>query len=370
MGWDEDGGGLVTGAHRRPPGRGDGGPAVTRIAVIQPALELGAVEANLARCEDLARDAHREHAPAVIVLPEAFSSPNVYDPRIRRVPRPVDGQPFQLLTRLARELGCVVAGGFLAIRGADAYGTYVLAEPDGSAHLHDKDIPTAWEQHFYRGGDDPGVSRCGALGATVGLMSGWEWARNRTAGRVREAGAELVIGGMCWPSMPLNWSVPPFGLWVSREHAIWRRQARELPGQVARIVGAPVAHASHVGPVTGRTPAVPGLAWRTEMLGESQICERDGTVLARLSLEDGEGHVAADVELGPPQPLQDVGERYWIPRMTLSTHLAWHTMNTHGALSYRLNHARRRFPWQGLPACDLPDEIGPAPAAEAPVATS
>ena len=35
----------------------------------------------------------------------------------------------------------------------------MLAEPDGAVHLHDKDIPTAWEQHFYRGGDDAGVVR-------------------------------------------------------------------------------------------------------------------------------------------------------------------------------------------------------------------
>ena len=56
--------------------------------------------------------------------------------------------------------------------------------------------------------------------------------------------------------------------------------------------------------------------------------------------------------------------------MTLSTHLAWHSMNAHGALSYRLNHARRRFPWQALPAGDLPDEIPPHAEAEAPAATS
>ena len=36
------------------------------------------------------------------------------------------------------------------VRGRHTYGTFVLAEPDGSAHLHDKDIPTAWEQYFYR----------------------------------------------------------------------------------------------------------------------------------------------------------------------------------------------------------------------------
>jgi predicted amidohydrolase len=91
---------------------------MTRIAVIQPALELGRVEANLARVEALVRDAHHEHSPEVIVLPEGISSPNVFDERIRDVPRPVDGQPLQLLARLSRELDCVLAGGFLAVRGS------------------------------------------------------------------------------------------------------------------------------------------------------------------------------------------------------------------------------------------------------------
>jgi predicted amidohydrolase len=342
---------------------------MTRIAVVQPALELGEVERNLARIEDLIRDAQREHGAEVIVVPEAFTTPNVYAKVLRGTARPVDGQPLALLTGLARELGCVLAGGFVAVRGRHAYGTFVLAEPDGAVHLHDKDIPTAWEQHFYVGGDDPGVARCDTLGCTVGLMSGWEWARFRTAARVRAAGAQLVLGGMCWPSMPLNWP-GPLRWWALREHAIWRRQASELPGQVARLTGAPVAHASHVGPVQGETPLGPGIPWRTQMIGESQVCDRDGTVLARLTLEDGEGHVAADVELGPAAPLEEIEDRFWIPHMTLTTHAAWYGMNAHGAIGYRLRHARGGFPWQDWPAGDLPDEIPPSSAAAGPAATS
>lgn len=342
---------------------------MTRIAVVQPALELGEVEQNLARVEDLIRDAHREHGAEVIVVPEGFTTPNVYARVLRGTARPVDGQPLQMLTRLARELDCVLAGGFIAVRGRHTYGTFVLAEPDGALHLHDKDIPTAWEQHYYVGGDDTGVVQCATLGCTVGLMSGWEWARFRTAARVRAEGVRLVLGGMCWPSMPLNWP-GPLRLWALREHAIWRRQARELPGQVARLTGAPVAHASHVGPVQGETPLGPGIAWRTQMLGESQICDRDGTVLARLTLEDGQGHVAADIDLQAPAPLDAIQDRFWIPKMTLTTHVAWHAMNTHGALSYKVRHARRGFSWQDWPAGDLPDDILPASAGDAPAATS
>ena len=146
---------------------------MTRIAVVQPALALGEVEANLIRIEDLIRDAHREHNAEVVLVPEGCTSPNVYAKVLLGTARPIDGQPFQLLTRLARELDCVIGGGFVAVRGRHTYGTYVLAEPNGAVHLHDKDIPTAWEQNYYKGGDDDGVVRCETLGITVGLMSGW-----------------------------------------------------------------------------------------------------------------------------------------------------------------------------------------------------
>ena len=337
---------------------------MTRIAVVQPSLALGEVDANLARIERLIRDAHREHAPEVIVVPEACTTPNVFAKVLTGTAQPVDGRPFQLLTRLARELDCVIAGGFVSVRGEDAYGTFVLAEPDGSVHLHDKDIPTAWEHAFYRGGDDAGTPHCAALGCTVGLMSGWEWARFRTASRVRNAGAHVVLGGMCWPSMPTNWPGPLRRL-TEREHALWREQARALPGQVARLTGVPVAHASHVGPVIGETPLAPWLAWPTVMVGESQICDRDGAIRARLSLEDGEGHVAADVDIAaPPAPAEAIEDRFWIPSMSVITKAAWHGMNLHGFISYRLRHARRRFPWQRWPAVDLPDEIAAADADE------
>ena len=344
---------------------------MTRLAVIQPALKLGDVQGNLRHLEDLIRDAYREHHADAILLPEACTSPNVYAKILQRVPLPVTGEAFQLLTGLSRELGCVVGGGFLAIRGRHTYGTYVLAEPDGAAHLHDKDTPSAWEHNYYRGGDDDGVIRCGALNATVGLMSGWEWARYETSRRVRAGGAQLVLGGMCWPSMPTNWP-GPLGRWFAREHDQWKRQQRDLPGQVARLVGAPAAHAAHVGPVLGGTPLAPGLPWPTTMIGESQICDRDGTILARLSEEDGEGHVGAEVTIGEPQSLDEVRERRWIPDVStiVTKGIAWYGMNCHGDVHYHLRHASRRFAWQQLVASDLPDEIPAAKTVQEEAAIS
>ena len=70
---------------------------------MQPAVRLGEIEANLAHVEDLIRDAHREHGPDVITVPESMTTPNVYSRRMLDAARTVDGQPFQLLVRLARE---------------------------------------------------------------------------------------------------------------------------------------------------------------------------------------------------------------------------------------------------------------------------
>ena len=56
--------------------------------------------------------------------------------------------------------------------------------------------------------------------------------------------------------------------------------------------------------------------------------------------------------------------------MTFTTHLAWHSMNTHGALSYRLRHARKGFAWQAWPAGDLPDDVPASAAGDAPAARS
>jgi predicted amidohydrolase len=340
-----------------------------RIAAVQPALRLGAVEENLARLEGLIRDAVRAHSPDVVTVPEAASSPNVYATAMHAVARPVDGAPMQLYRRLARELDVVVGGGFLARRGSHVYGTYVLAEPDGRAHLHDKDIPTMWENNYYTGGNDPGRTALGALGEVpVGVACGWEWARMGTARRLRGR-VQLLLGGMCWPSYPTNWPGLA-GRWASREHALQLQHARELPRQMARLIGAPVAMPSHVGPIEFDTPLAPGIPWHTQMVGETQIVERDGTILARLTAEDGEAHVSATVTLAEPAPADPLGPMYWIPPLSVSTRAAWTAMNNHGALKYQLMRALRRHPWQSWPGGDLPSEIPAEPAtAQRPAVT-
>ncbi|MCW3014907.1 MAG: carbon-nitrogen hydrolase family protein [Solirubrobacterales bacterium] len=327
-----------------------------RVVAIQPALQIGDVEGNLRRVADLVRAAAREHAPDMIFLPEAMTSPNAYDRRMRDVARPLLGAPLQTLRALSREYGCLVGGGFIAIRGRDTRGTYALCEPDGAIHLHDKDQPSFWENNYYSGGTDDGVMPT-ALGP-IGCANGFEWGRVRTAKRL-VGKVQLLAGGMHFPSFP-SWALtkPWF---IDRDHEFLAQYCRETPPRMARMLGVPAVHPSHVGPFVMETPLVPGLAWPSLMMGETTICDADGVVLQRLGYEDGEGYVAADVTMTEPAPRDPIPDLFWNATFPVSVHAVWYVGNAHGVVKYKAMKALGLHRWK--PGPDLPQST---PAAQAP----
>jgi len=333
-----------------------------RAVAIQPRVALGEVERNLVHLEDLIDQAAREHSPEAIFLPESMTTPNLYHRSMRSVARPVDGEPLAMLRRAARRHDCLVGGGFIAIRGADTRGTYALVEPDGSAYLHDKDQPSFWENNYYAAGSDDGVAET-SLGP-IGLANGFEWGRTRTArrmlGRVR-----LLAGGMHFPSFP-TWKLTRPYFW-DRDHQALLQYARETPGRMARILGVPAVHPSHVGDVEMSTPLVPGLRWPTVCVGETRICDADGVTLARLSFEDGEGWIAADVDIdAEPAPRDPMPAGFWNSLLPISVHAVWHVGNVHGRIKYEAMKRLGTHEWE--PGPDLPARV-PAPA-ETPLAQS
>lgn len=336
-----------------------------RIAVVQLALEQGEVERNLRHVEDMVGSAVREHAPEILVLPDLLSGPIAYSPAMRDLACPVDGEPYQLLRRLARAHDCWVAGGFLAVRGGEAKLTYVLAEPSGATHLHDRDQPTMWENVYATGSFDDGFAST-PLGP-IGLLTGLEWMRSRTVQRL--AGyVGLLLGGSCW------WSSPTWrgrrSRSTMREHEYRAALAREAPARMARMVGAPAAVAHQVGAVRGRAPLRPGTAWEGALVGESQIVAGDGRVLARLSANEGSGHCAAEVTLvdpEPPAPPAAPPETFWLPVLPARMHAAWLLEGLHGRWRYRRRRAAGRFAWQRWPRRDLfPYNPPEGPPAERP----
>jgi predicted amidohydrolase len=329
---------------------------MTRVVAVQPALQIGEVDANLARCARLVRAAAKEHSPEAIFLPEAMTSPNAYDSRMRSVARPLIGVPLQTLRELARDTGALVGGGFIAVRGNDTKGTYALCEPDGSIHLHDKDQPSFWENNYYSGGTDDGVAET-SLGP-IGLANGFEWGRVRTAKRL-VGRVKLLAGGMHFPSFP-TWALTK-GWFIDRDEQFLMQYCRETPPRMARMLGVPAVHPSHVGPFTMQTPLVPGVSWPSRMLGETTICDADGVILERMSYDDGEGYICAEVKMDDPAPRDPIPDIFWNAAFPISVHLVWYAGNAHGVFKYKAMKMLRRHGWQ--PAQDLPNYT---PAHQAP----
>ena len=349
-----------------------------RVVAVQLASELAAdaIPRNLAHIEDIVGQAAREHHPDAIFLPEAAAIPNVAHRIMRHTTVPIDGPPLQTLRRLAREHGCVVGGGYVAVRGRDARGTYCLAEPDGSVRFHDKDQASIWENNYYKGpSGPPGTADDGIVESslgTIGIANGFEWMRSRTAARLRGR-VGLLAGGMCFPSYP-TWALTRPYFW-RREHRIMLEWSLESPGRMARAIGAPCVQPAHVGEVVMETP-IPGLAgvdWPTILVGETQITDAAGTILARLAYQDGEGYVCADVALGPVAPLTPVPEHFWMATPPVSTQAVWHLGNRIGRAKYEAMKLLRMHRWKA--GGDLPNHcpaellppLGPtvvAPAAE------
>jgi len=321
-----------------PPAKQERPRPSVRVAAVQMAAEVANVEANLVKAERLAREALSRGAEWV-VLPEFFTSAIAFHPGIADAVRPFDGAPARLLTDLAREGNAAVGGSFLAWRDGNAYNSFVLALPDGSVRRHDKDHPTFWENCYYVGGNDDGVLNTPR--GDVGVALCWELIRSKTARRL-DGRVDVVLGGSCWwtvrDEMPTD---DPF-------RALVLDVLKATPARIARVLGVPVVHASHAGSfVGGSWPEAPGQPYLSRYLGEAQIVDGRGAVLARVAREEGDAVITADVSLGRVSGERDpIPDSFWMAEYPEWVYALWEQQLESGH-EYYLQHTRplleRRF---------------------------
>ena len=300
--------------------------APVRVAAVQMRAQVGAVARNLASAEALAREAFRQGARWVI-LPEFFPSAVSFTPAMLAAWQPLEGPALDLMRRLAREHDGVVGGSFIAKSGKDCFNSFLLVFPDGRTFRHDKDEPTMWENSYYIGGSDDGVLETPA--GPVGAAMCWELVRSRTARRLRGR-VDAVVGGSCWWDLRLP---------VAPEYAGDQERLigllRNAPGDLARMLGVPVVHASHAGEFEGLTPGNENVPYVSRYLGEAQIVDGAGRVLARMAYEDGEGVITAEIEPGRAAGgTAPIPETFWtgeLPPMALK---AWERLNPLGRQYY------------------------------------
>ncbi len=300
-----------------------------KVAAVQMKAKLGDAPANLASAKRLVTEAFKSGAEWVI-LPEFFPTAVAFHPSLIHADLPADGEPFRLLLDLAVQNRGVVGGSFIARSGNDAVNRFVLAFPDGTFRTHDKDIPTMWENCYYVGGHDDGV--LDTPKGPVGAALCWEFVRTATAKRLLNR-VGFVVGGSCWWTLPET-RLPGFPQSLKDEVLTLMR---DTPGRMARILGVPVIHAAHAGEFSGRMPLIPGFPFRSHLLGETQICDEDGQILARMSYEDGEGFITAHIEPQTnPRVREGIPAGFWIPRIPWRIRMVWTYQNLHGRWYYRL----------------------------------
>jgi predicted amidohydrolase len=298
-----------------------------KIAAIQMVAEFADVEANLKIAERLTTQAFSEGA-GLVILPEFFTSAMGFQTKMLDVVRPIDGKPMQLLKDLATKHNGIVGGSFIAFRGNDNYNTFVLAFPDGTTYFHDKDQPTMWENCYYIGGDDEGVLKTEE--GNIGVALCWEFVRTRTVKRMLGR-VDLVVGGSCW------WTIPEKSLqgFTPEIHDWSVKTMIETPTRFARMLGVPVIHAAHAGDFEGETPLVPGFPYKSYYVGETQIVDGSGKILARLKHEDGEGIIMTDIDLTKTwEPSETIPDGFWIPELPPKLELSWQYLNTPGEQYY------------------------------------
>lgn len=306
-----------------------------RAAAVQMTPVLGDVDANLAAALRLGDRAAREGADW-IVLPEFFTTGIGFDPALAEAAVAPDGPALALLSDLAVRHGATTGGSFLC-RDADGHvrNAFLLVGPDGAVlGRHDKDLPTMWENCFYVEGEDDGVLAFDGGAAGVALC--WELMRSQTARRLRGR-VDVVVGGSGWWSIP-PW--PPAAVTRRLEAANARSAARVAPA-FARLVGAPVVHAAHTGPLACGLPWLPGVRYRGHLQGGALVAGADGRVLARRVPADGEGVAVADVEPGRTAPLDPVPDRFWLHRRGALPALFWTAQRVHGRRWYARHTAHR-----------------------------
>jgi hypothetical protein len=70
-------------------------------------------------------------------------------------------------------------------------------------------------------------------------------------------------------------------------------------------------------------------------LGETQIVDASGTILARLKQEDGDGIITATITPGQIQPSEEIPDRFWIPDLPWLFRFVWFYQNLHGRRYYQ-----------------------------------
>ncbi len=294
------------------------------VAAVQMEAKMGDINKNLEIVEKLSSVASNKGADLVL-LPEFFSSATAFHPKMLDAISQFKGEPFKLLLKLSKKYNVIIGGSYLAYKNNNVYNSFVLVFPDGSYYIHDKDIPTMWENCYYVGGNDDGILKT-PIG-NIGVALCWELIRSQTVNRLK-GNVDFVLSGSCWWGSPVSST-------YTKLKKYNRRLLRRTPVRFANLLGVPVIHASHAGYFCGYRPPDEDMLQKRRFLGETKIINKKGEVLSRLKAEDGEGVIINKVMIKDvPAKQEKIPHKFWIPELPAPYLEAWEKQNTFGKKYY------------------------------------
>jgi len=256
-----------------------GGGRRVEVAVLQCALG-GARERNVARVEELARQAAARGAQ-VVLAPELFEGPyfcKVENEYFFAEARPLHGNPtIARFSALAGELGVVLPVSFFEQDGPHYYNSLAMIDADGRVlgvyrKSHIPDGPGYEEKFYFRPGDTGfrvWPTRFGVVGAAVC----WDQWFPECARAMMLAGAELLLYPTAIGSEPHDPSLDTRKSW----------QRAMVGHAVSNVV--PVAAANRIGDEDGQV-----------FYGHSFVADHRGEIVAELA-SDVEGVATAGFDL-------------------------------------------------------------------------
>jgi N-carbamoylputrescine amidase len=258
-----------------------------RVAGVQVESRSLDVHGNLRRAEALVAVA-AERGAELVLCPEFLAPGYVYDPSIWEVAECRGGPTELWLTRMARQHGLYIGASYLEASGDDFFNTFTLMRPDGTvAGRVQKESLPGFEGWFFRSGLGPKVieTELGRIG--VGIC--WDNSTARFMRRVSQEHVDLLVmphSGPCITMGPLK-LVGDDG----------RRMLRGVAGFYAGAFGVPTVMVNKAAGEDSWSPVpcVPLVRLRFHYIGQSTICNADGTVCDQL--EEQEGVVFAEVVL-------------------------------------------------------------------------
>ncbi len=190
-----------------------------------------------------------------------------------------------------------------------------------------------WENAFYEGADDNDTGVVGDInGVRVGSAVCWEFIRTQTARRMTGK-VDVIIGGSHWWSPPSNWP----NYLVGKAAAYNNENLMKSVQETARLIGAPVIHASHCNTFSCKIPGFPFLTYHGVLEGNTAIVNASGKILARRRKEEGEVIVTAKIILKNIKPSEKIPDRFWLRYRSLLPITAWYYQGFLGRRWYKKN---------------------------------